>query len=398
MAHEVTDRVEELGPQLAALAEKNEQLGKLSDESVGLLRSAGVMRLLQPAKHGGYEAHPRDFAEAVMAVARHDGAAGWVSGVVGVHPWEVGQMDPRLAQEIWGDSGHGQDTWIASPYMPNGIAEPVEGGYRLSGRWPFSSGTDHCDWVFLGALVGDGKGQGKPAQPIQVLHVVLPRADYEIVDDSWDVIGLSGTGSKDVVVTDAFIPDYRTVDQEDIKSQAAAERHGATGTLHKLPFTTMFPLGITAAVIGICEGALAAHLAWQKDRVAVTGVQVRDDPYALYATGEAASEIAASRVQLIDGVSRLYERLDAGEEVSVEDRTRIRRNQVRCAWRAVAALDEIFARSGGNVIRRDNPIQRLWRDAHVGLQHMIHVPGATYHANTLASMGLEVPSPMQALI
>jgi alkylation response protein AidB-like acyl-CoA dehydrogenase len=393
MAHEVIDRIEELGPQLAGLAEENERLGKLSEETVGLMRSAGVMRLLQPAKFGGYSVHPRDFAEAVMALARHDGAAGWVAGVVGVHPWEVGQMDPRLAQEIWGEN---QDTWIASPYMPNGIAEPVEGGYILNGRWPFSSGTDHCDWVFLGALAGDGKG--RPAQPVKVLHVVLPRSDYEIIDGSWDVIGLSGTGSKDVVVTNAFIPEYRTVDQEDIKTGTAAERNGATETVHKLPFTTMFPLGITAAVIGICEGALAAHLDLQRDRVAVTGVQVRDDPYALYATGEAAAEIAASRVQLIDGVSRLYDRLDAGETVSIEDRTTIRRNQVRCAWRAVAALDEIFARSGGNVIRRDNPIQRLWRDAHVGLQHMIHVPGATYHADSLAQMGLEVPAPMQALI
>ncbi|WP_326818564.1 hydroxylase [Streptomyces sp. NBC_01762] len=393
MAHEVIDRIEELGPQLKGLAEENERLGRLSERTVALMRSAGVMRLLQPAKFGGHSVHPRDFAEAVMALARHDGAAGWVAGVVGVHPWEVGQMDPRLAQEIWGEN---QDTWIASPYMPNGIAEPVEGGYVLNGRWPFSSGTDHCDWVFLGALVGDSKG--RPAMPVKVLHVVLPRSDYEIIDDSWDVIGLSGTGSKDVVVSGAFIPEYRTVDQEDIKSGAAAERNGATETVHKLPFTTMFPLGITAAVIGICEGALEAHLALQRDRVAVTGVQVRDDPYALYATGEATAEIEACRVQLIDGVSRLYDRLDAGETVSVADRTRIRRNQVRCAWRAVAALDEIFARSGGNVIRRDNPIQRLWRDAHVGLQHMIHVPGATYHADSLAQMGLEVPAPMQALI
>lgn len=160
----------------------------------------------------------------------------------------------------------------------------------------------------------------------------------------------------------------------------------------------MFPLGITAAVIGICEGALAAHVNLQRDRVAVTGVQVRDDPYALYATGEAAAEIAASRVQLIDGISRLYDLVDAGKPVTLEDRATVRRNQVRCAWRAVSALDEIFARSGGNVIRRDNPLQRFWRDAHVGLQHMIHVPGSTYHGSALAQMGLDLPAPMRILI
>ncbi|MEU6140669.1 hydroxylase [Streptomyces sp. NPDC047081] len=392
MTHEVVGRVEELGAELAELADENESLGKLSDRTVELLRSAGVIRLLQPKEFGGFGAHPRDFAEAVMAVARHDGAAGWVCGVVGVHPWELAQMDPRLAHEVWDED---PDTWIASPYMPNGVADPVDGGYVLSGRWPFSSGSDHCRWDFLGALLGDGKG--RPAGPITVMHVVLPRDDYEIIDGTWDVVGLGGTGSKDVVVDKAFVPEYRTIRQEAVQDGAAA---GAAGldTLYRLPFTSMFPLGITAAVIGICEGALAIHLAQQKDRVAVTGVQVRDDPYVLYAAGEAAAEIAASRVQLIDGISRLYDQVEAGKPVTIEDRADVRRNQVRCAWRAVAALDEIFARSGGNAIRRSNPIQRYWRDAHVGLQHMIHVPGTAYHADVLAKMGLEVPESMRAVI
>jgi alkylation response protein AidB-like acyl-CoA dehydrogenase len=280
--------------------------------------------------------------------------------------------------------------------MPNGIAEPVDGGYVLSGRWPFSSGSDHCDWDFLGAFVGDGKG--KPAGPISVLHVVLPRSDYEIIDGTWDVIGLSGTGSKDVVVDKAFIPTYRTIRQEQVQAGTAAEAVGLTETLYKLPFSSMFPLGITAAVIGICEGGLALHLAQQRDRVAVTGVQVRDDPYVLYAAGEAAAEIAASRVQLIDGISRLYDQVEAGKPITIEDRANVRRNQVRCAWRAVSALDEIFARSGGNAGRRSNPIQRFWRDAHVGLGHMIHVPGSAYHANALAQMGLELPEAMSVLI
>lgn len=393
MAHEVVHRIEELGPELAALAEENEKLGKLSDRTVELLRSAGVIRLLQPKEFGGQSAHPRDFAEAVMEVARHDGAAGWVCGVVGVHPWELAQLDSRVAHEVWDEN---PDTWIASPYMPNGIADPVDGGYVLNGRWPFSSGSDHCEWDFLGALVGDGKG--KPAGPISVLHVVLPRSDYEIIDGTWDVVGLSGTGSKDVVVKGAFVPEYRTISQELVTEGAAAEAVGLTETLYKLPFSAMFPLGITAAVIGICEGALAVHLSQQHDRVAVTGVQVRDDPYVLYAAGEAAAEIAASRVQLIDGISRLYDLVESGKSLTIQDRADVRRNQVRCAWRAVAALDEIFTRSGGNAIRRNNPMQRFWRDAHVGLQHMIHVPGTAYHADALAQMGLELPESMRVVI
>lgn len=392
MTHEVVDRIGEIGSELAALGEENERLGKLSDHSVALLKSAGVIRLLQPKEFGGYSAHPRDFAEAVMAVASHDPAAGWVSGVVGIHPWELAQMDPRLPHEVWDDD---PDTWIASPYMPNGIADPVDGGYVLSGRWPFSSGCDHCSWDFLGAIVGDGKGN--PAGPPTVLHVVLPRSDYEILDDSWDVIGLSGTGSKDVVVDKAFIPDYRVMYQQAMQEGTAAEKVGLTETVYKLPFMAMFPLGITAAVIGICEGALATHLSQQRDRVTVTGVQVRDDPYVLSVAGEAAAEISASRIQLIDGISRLFDQVEDGKPVTIEQRSDVRRNQVRCAWRAVAALDAIFARSGGNAIRRNNPLQRYWRDAHAGLGHMIHVSGTAYHANALVKMGLELPDPMRIM-
>lgn len=393
MAHEVVQRIEELAPEFAALADENEQLGKLSDKTAELMRTAGVIRLLQPKEFGGYTAHPRDFAEAVMELARHDGAAGWVAGVVGVHPWELAQLGSKVSQEVWGEN---PDTWIASPYMPNGIADPVDGGFVMSGRWPFSSGADHCQWDFLGALVGDGNG--KPLMPPQVMHVILPRSDYEILDDTWDVVGLSGTGSKDVVVDKAFLPEYRTVRQELVQDGSAAEAAGLTEPVYRLPFASMFPLGITAAVIGICEGALALHVSQQKDRVAVTGVQVRDDPYVLYAAGEAAAEIAASRVQLIEGISRMYDLVEAGKAITIEDRSVQRRNQVRCAWRAVSALDEIFARSGGNAMRRNNPLQRMWRDAHAGLGHMIHVPGAAYHANVLASMGLELPPAMRILI
>ena len=387
------DYIEQHAAELVELAVEDEQLGRLHDRTAEILRESGIIRMLQPPEHGGQAAHPARFAEAVMAVARCNGAAGWVAGVVGVHPWEVAVFDPRVGEEIWADD---QDTWIASPFAPTGLLTPTDGGYRLTGRWQFSSGTDHCQWAFLGGMLSDGSG--KPALPPRMFHVILPRADYQIVEDSWDVIGLSGTGSKDVVVEDAFIPFHRTREYDDVASGTAAEMVGRTETAYKLPFYVAFPAGITAAIIGMAEGGIAAHAALQRDRIGVLGAKIRDDPYAAYFTAQAASDVHASRLQLLDGLSWSYERLDAGHLVTFEDRARLRRNQVRAAWRAVAALDEILPRSGGNVIRRDNPIQRFWRDAHVGLQHMIHGPGTVYHASALTMMGLEVPLPLQVAI
>ncbi|MEU0504709.1 acyl-CoA dehydrogenase family protein [Nocardia sp. NPDC005998] len=392
MTDKVLEQVEALGERLAATAADSEALGRLSDDSVALIREAGVMRLLQPTDFGGHAAHPHVFAETVMAVAQRCGSTGWVCGVGGVHPWEMALMDRRLQQEVWGED---PDTWIASPYAAQGIATPVDGGYRLRGRWNFSSGTDHCDWIFLGATLGDADGH--PAEPRTTLHVVLPRADYTIVEDTWDVIGLCGTGSKDILVEDALVPAYRTVDAQDMSEGARAVVVGRDETLYRLPFWAMFPLGITAAVIGIAEGALAVHLAYQRDRTTMTGVRIAEDPYTLSAISEAAAEIAASRTQLLDGIERLYDLADAGTPVTFADRAVTRRNQIRCAWRAVDAVDDIFARSGGNAVRRSNPVQRFWRDAHTGLQHAIHTPGLVYHATALTTMGIE-PQPRQRIM
>ncbi|MGN6127437.1 MAG: hydroxylase, partial [Humibacter sp.] len=208
MTHTVVQKIIDSGPALAATVDESNRLGRLSDEAVRIIREAGTIRLLQPEAHGGMQVHPADFAEAVMATANYSPSAGWVTGVVGVHPWEMALMDPRLQDEVWGEE---QDTWIASPYAPGGLAVPTEdgAGYTVSGRWPFSSGTDHCQWAFLGVMIGTP--EGKPAQPPRSMHIVLPRSDYRIEDDSWDVMGLHGTGSKDLVAENAFVPAYRTI-------------------------------------------------------------------------------------------------------------------------------------------------------------------------------------------
>lgn len=393
MTERVIDRVMELADQFKEQAVEAEKLGQLSDATVKNMKAAGSIRLLQPAEYAGFEVHPREFAETVMATAALDPAAGWVNGVVGVHPYQLAYADPRVAQEIWATD---VDTWIASPYAPQGVAKPVDGGYVFNGRWQFSSGTDACDWIILGAMVGDA--DGKPVMPPQILHMILPRSDYEIVDDSWDVVGLRGTGSKDVIVRDAFVPAYRTMDGLKVMDGTAQIEAGMTKTLYKMPWSTMFPLGISAATIGICEGALAAHLDYQRERVGANGTAIKDDPYVMFAIGDAAAEIEASRQALLANVDRVYDMVDAGKDVSFADRAAVRRSQVKAVWRAVAAVDQIFSRSGGNALRMDKPLQRYWRDAHAGVAHAIHVPGTIYHASALSSLGVDPQGPLRAMI
>jgi 3-hydroxy-9,10-secoandrosta-1,3,5(10)-triene-9,17-dione monooxygenase len=393
MSERVLDRINGIADQVREQAWEAEKLGQLPDATVKSMKAIGSIRLLQPKVHGGLEVHPREFAETVMRTAALDPAAGWINGVVGVHPYQLAYADPRVAQEVWADD---IDTWVASPYAPQGVARPVDGGYLFSGRWQFSSGTDACDWIILGAMIGDA--DGRPLMPPQMLHMILPRNDYEIVPDSWDVVGLRGTGSKDVIVKDAFVPSYRTMDALKVMDGTAQREAGMTETLYLMPWSTMFPLGISSAVIGIAEGALAAHLDYQRERVNSSGVAIKDDPYVMYAIAEAAADINAARQELLANADRIYDMVDAGKEVSFEDRAAGRRTQVRAVWRAVAAVDEIFARSGGNAMRMDKPLQRYWRDVHTGQAHAIHVPGTVYHASALSSLGVDPQGPLRAMI
>ena len=397
MTERVIDRVRDLADQLRHQGAEAEKIGKLTDETVKMMKSAGNIRLLQPKSHGGLEVHPREFAETVMATAALDPSAGWINGVVGVHPYQLAYADPKVAAEIWADD---VDTWVASPYAPQGVAKPVDGGYIFNGRWQFSSGTDHCDWIFLGAMLASNEpgAEAVPIMPPQMLHMILPRKDYEIVEDSWTVLGLRGTGSKDVNVKDAFVPTYRTMDAMKVMDGTAQREAGMTETLYLMPWSTMFPLGISSATIGIAEGALAAALDYQRERVNSSGVAIKDDPYVMYAIGEAAADINAARQELLANADRIYDIVDSGKEVSFEDRAAGRRTQVRAVWRAVSAVDEIFARCGGNAARMDKPLQRYWRDVHVGQAHAIHVPGTVYHASALSSLGVDPQGPLRAMI
>ena len=393
MTTNVIDRFMEMADQIRDQASEAEKIGKLTDDTVKAMKTAGNIRMLQPAKHGGLEVHPREFGEAVMALAALDPSAGWVNGVVGVHPYQLAYADPRVGEEIWADD---VDVWVASPYAPMGVAKPVDGGYIFNGRWGFSSGTDHCDWIILGGMVGDANGN--PVMPPQMLHLILPRKDYEIVEDSWDVVGLRGTGSKDIIIKDAFVPSYRTMDGMKVMDGTAQREAGMTETLYLMPWSTMFPLGISSATIGICEGALAAHLDYQRERVNAMGTKVKDDPYVMYAIAEAAADINAARQEILANVDRIYDMIDSGKEVTFADRAAGRRTQIRSVWRAVMAVDQIFPRSGGNAMRMDKPMQRYWRDAHTGLAHAIHTPGTVYHASALSSFGVDPEGPLRAMI
>jgi alkylation response protein AidB-like acyl-CoA dehydrogenase len=357
MTREVLEGIDEQADRLRALGPVNEALGRLDDGCAEALRQSGVMHMLQPEEYGGIETHPADFADAVYEIARLDGSAGWVAGSVGVPPWIVATADRRSRDEMWEAD---PSTWIASAYVPAGVLLPVDDGYRLSGGWRFVAGIDHCSWAVLGARVVDTANLIGPMAG--QMYVLVPTADLRILEDSWDAVGLAGTGSKSIAADDIFVPTHRVLNHRGVADGTAAEQVGLRNPIYHLPFGMVVPLGITAAVIGMADGALAHHLAaCASDDVVVE---------------QAAAEIRASRLVLLDTITASFHLvLDGPIDAGVREQAR--RDQLAAARRAVRAVDDIVLRSSIDALRRDHPLQRFWRDAHVGLAGVVAASGLT---------------------
>ena len=370
--HEVITKVHEAAPVLQAEALESDRIGKLTPAAAKALRDTGVVRLLQPTRWSGYEAHPCEFMEAAMAVGAAYPSAGWITGVVGVHPWEIAMMDERLQEEIWGED---PDTWTASPYAPFGRARKVDGGFLFTGQWPYSTGTDWSDWVILGGMVvGD---DGEPTMPPDIRHFVIPRKDYEILDGTWNTLGLKGTGSKDVRMTDVFIPDYRVLDG--IAMNAGAYEYRQEGkTLYKLKFPVVFSAAINSGTLGIAQGALDVYRSYLEGRVSVDGNVAKNDPIQLAVYADAAADVAASRSHVMNDIKELYDYVDAGGEVTMTQRLTIRRNGVRAVRRAVDAVDRLYKISGAQAIHERLPNERYWRDLQSGMSHICNVAEPIY--------------------
>lgn len=197
-AQELVRRAGSLAKPFARRARAAEAAQRLPEETIGELVESELLRVLQPARYGGYEMDMPTFVRLVLEIARQDAASGWIYAIFGIHNWWLGYVDPQLQEEMWGDRA---DRLFADAFAPVGRVEPMKGGYRLSGRWKFLSGVEWSDYVAVGAMLS-----GEGGEPEYVMFF-LPRGDYRIEDD-WHVVGLRATASNTVVVDDAFIPPY----------------------------------------------------------------------------------------------------------------------------------------------------------------------------------------------
>src|SRR5437667_5364375 len=301
---ELLGRAEALVPVLRERAPRAEELRRLPDETIADLHSTGLFRMLQPARVGGSELPYRALFELTAIIGQGCGSTAWVLANLAAHHWLLGMWHPEAQHEIWGES---PDSLVSSALIfARGRARRVEGGYRLSGRWPFSSGIDPSTWNMFGAVVSDEEsGLSEPRM------FLLPASDYTIID-TWDVIGLAGTGSKDVETNDIFVPSYRTLSAERIRGGPNRGSELNPGTLYKLPAVSLFAYAIAGVSLGIARGAIQHFAQTTRNRLsAYTGKNLADftniqvhlaEPAALDDAAAAAAERDAGEAERITQV------------------------------------------------------------------------------------------------
>ena len=331
------------------------------------MQDAGFFRVLQPKRHGGLELEPQVFFDLQITLAEGCMSTAWVYGVLGVHPFQLALFDTRAQEDVWGKNA---STLVSSSYQPVGKVERVEGGFVLSGRWGFSSGCDHCDWVLLGALIP----ALEPGDPPEMRTFLLPRNDYQIVHD-WTVFGLQATGSHGIVVDKAFVPEYRTHRALDGFLGTNPGCAVNTGATYRLPWAQVFVRAVSSAAIGALQGALDAFKNIAAKRVSTnTGRATKLDPAVLHAIARTQSAVQEMKTTLTQSCEFMMKRARAGEPISIEDRMRLRFESSQVVRRCADLCDDLMPLLGGRAIYMDSPVVRYWLDINAARAHVANDP------------------------
>jgi 3-hydroxy-9,10-secoandrosta-1,3,5(10)-triene-9,17-dione monooxygenase len=361
-AHDTTiARTKALLPLLRSLEPVNEANRTTHPDAVAAMREAGLFRILQPRRLGGDERDLRTMHEVVRLLATASSSASWVLMVVLAHTWMLGMFDERVQDEIAADD---PDTIVAGSLAPTARAVPVPGGWRLTGKWPLASGCDHARWSLFGVKVAGGDASFPAA-----IHALVPARDYGI-DDNWFTLGLRGTGSKQLVLDDVFVPAHRVVPTAVLYGNGSGwgERHPSW--LHMMPVRVGLAYHVSAVVLGIAQQFYDAFVAITRVRDdKYTGSRKADSPGLQFRIAEAEIDIRAAAL-LLDSVADGLDALAAQRRIATTDEMVESRFAISYAVeRCRTAVERLYAAAGANAAYETSPLETLFRDMSVATHH-----------------------------
>ena len=359
------ERISVLADQFSSRARESERLATLPADLVAEAKAAGVFTMAMPKGLGGLEVEPARLVEVVEELSRADASAGWCTAIGNATSF-FAWLDRDVAVELL--AGHAGIS-VAASFSPIGRLTPAApGSHRLAGNWRFMSGCRHADWVFLGGHVMDGDGprivDGRPDWRL----TVLARDQVEIIDN-WDVSGLCGTGSHDLAVRGATIPDEHTT-----VPFFHPARHD--GPLWRLPFFTLTNVLLAGHPLGVGRRALdeLTGLARTKTRAAATNTIANEDD-AQVALTAAEGDLQSARSFVFDALGDLWDTACRGDVPDVDQRARFLLATVQSMRAARNAVDTAYSYAGASAVHAEHPLQRCFRDLHVAAQHVGFAPG-----------------------
>jgi len=345
-------------------AQQTEADRRVGDDMIARMRQADLFRVMQPRAYGGFEYGFDVFAQIVAAIAAGCGSTGWVYALLASHQWLIACFSKAAQDEVWQD----RSALAAGSYAPVGRAVVADGGYRLSGVGSFCSGCDNAQWQLLGGMIPQPDGAAKPG-------FFLLRTSECSIDDNWHTMGLAGTGSKNIVARDAFVPAHGALAFAELADATAPGMRANANPLYRQSFLAVLPIAIVSPVLGMAEGALADFLAMAGERTTRGAVAGGSRRMAELTTvqlrlAEASACIDAARLLMFRDLAEAFETAARGEPISMDVRLRNRRDQAFCVRLLVGAIDALFLAAGGQGLFLDQPLQRAWRDAHGAASHI----------------------------
>ena len=353
----------EMVPRLAARAAESERLRHVHPDTIAELHSSGLMRLMQPARFGGSELGLDDLMNVVFELARGCPSTAWVYSNLASHAWNLGQFELQAQEDIWADNPHAlAATGLA---FPCGRAVPVDGGYRVSGLWPFGSGVDASTWMLVGAMTE--RAGGAPERRF----FLVPQADFKS-QDNWSAYGLTATGSHDVKIEDAFVPEHRSVSAEIFA--AGQNLPGARlypNPLFSMPTFAAFAYILSSVPVATAKAAVEQFTSTMRARAGTyTGARVAELTSVQARIAEAASCVEFAETVLRRDWQTLEANTRAGEFPSMETKLRWKRNVAFATGLAVRAIDALMPAAGAGGLKADLPLQRQFRDIHAASSHI----------------------------
>lgn len=356
-------RVRALAPLLAANARRADQDGLIPQENLDALREAGLLALGRPSKYGGLETDVRTLLEAQMAIAEICGSTSWVAGLGNVGSFLIGLFPAEAQEDVWGTDKDGRAAVVVSP-AGSSVTE-VQGGWLVSGKWRYASGSEHAQWAVVGVSPPSADG-GKP----DIGLALVPMHEVRI-EQSWNVTGLCGTGSNTLVLDKVFVPAHRQLSyRAALAGEAPTPYDTNEHPLYRTPFSAIFNLCIAATPVGLAKAAvkLAATTA-PTQIIPIVGVRQSDAPSIQIIVANAACTADSAELHLLRAADAADLAAVLGVPQSPLDVARGDADRVMAARYAVDAVRLIVKAQMSSVHNKANPMQLIWRDCEMAASH-----------------------------